>query len=295
MKKLGWFGFIIIVGAIVFLMNSFFTVRQDSQVLLLEFGAPIGSINAPGTDQAGLHFKMPWQTTEYLEKRNLGYNIPEIKVLASDQRQLIVDAFVRWQIKDPLQYYQRLRTEDIAVNRLKTFVEPAIRNALARLPVPEIVSGQRSQLMDEIRQKVNEDMSEFGLDIIDVRIRQADLPDSIAESVYSRMMTARTQEAQRIRSVGEEEAQLIRATANKERTVLEARAREQAEIIRGEGDAKRNKIYADAYNQDTEFFSFQRGLIACENSMTRGTQLVIDPSDVGICDQFIAAARRSSR
>ncbi|MEL6663553.1 MAG: protease modulator HflC [Pseudomonadota bacterium] len=287
--------FLVIVGAVI-AVNSFYTVRQDQQAVVLQFGELVDVRNEPGTDEAGLYFKMPLvQQVTLLDRKNIGLDIPNIEVLASDQRRLTVDAFVRWRIKDPLLFYQRLRTEAAAAAQLNRFTESSIREALGDVPVPEIVSGQRVVLMNRIRDTVNENLEGTGIDIIDVRIRQADLPVEIAEGVYERMRTDRLQEAERIRAEGEERARLIRATGAREATVIVAQAREQAEIIRGEGDARRNEIYAQAYNQDPEFFRFYRSLIACERSIQEGTKLIVDPNNLGVCDIFSTEASRTGR
>ena len=292
MRAFGWL-IIVVTGIFVLvMMNSFFIVRQDEQALMLQVGEPKQVYNAPGQDQAGLYFKLPlFQQVEKLDKKNIGLDIENIEVLASDQRRLSVDAFVRWRIKDPLKFYQRFRTETAAARQLNQITNSTIREALGDVPVPEIISGQRSQLMDRIRVKVNQQLSDDGIDIIDVRIRQADLPQEVAQGVYSRMQSARFQEAQRIRAEGEEKARLIRAQASREKTVIEAQAREQAEIIRGEGDAKSTEVYANAYNKDPEFFRFQRALIACDKAIQEGTQVIVSPEGLGICDEFIEAAR----
>ena len=285
---------LLVIGAIA-VANSFYTVRQDQQAIVLQLGNPVAVRNAPESDEAGLYFKVPvLQQVTLLDRKNLGLNISDIDVLASDQRRLTVDAFVRWRIKDPLLFYQRLRNEPAAEAQLHRFTESAIREALGDVPVPEIVSGQRVLLMNRIRDTVNNNLAATGIDIIDVRIRQADLPVEIAEGVYNRMRTDRLQEAERIRAEGEERARLIRATGQREATVLLAQAREQSERIRGEGDARRNEIYAEAYNRDPEFFRFYRSLIACERSIQEGTQLIIDPQNLGVCDIFSAEASNSS-
>ena len=284
---------LVVVGAIV-VANSFYTVRQDQQAIVLQLGNPVAIRNAPETDEAGLYFKVPvFQQVTLLDRKNLGLDISDIDVLASDQRRLTVDAFVRWRIKEPLLFYQRLLNETAAETQLHRFTESAIREALGDVPVPEIVSGQRVILMNRIRDTVNANLAGTGIDIIDVRIRQADLPAAIAEGVYNRMRTDRLQEAERIRAEGDERARLIRATGQREATVLRAQAREQAERIRGEGDARRNEIYAEAYNIDPEFFRFYRSLIACERSIQEGTQLIVDPSNLGVCDIFAEEASRS--
>lgn len=292
MRALGWLILILSVLGLIVASNVFFVVHQSQQAILLQVGRPVKLINAPGKDEAGLHLKIPvYQQVEIIDKRNLGLDIEGIEVLASDQRRLRVDAFVRWRINDPLRYYQRFRTENAAESQLNRITTSAIREVLGDVPVPEIVSGQRAQLMDRIRLSVNAGLATDGIDIIDVRIRQADLPTEVAEGVYNRMKTARLQEAQRIRSEGEERARLIRAQAEREKTVIEAQAREQAEKIRGQGDAKATETYAAAYNKDPEFFRFQRALIACEASIKEGTQVIVGPQDLGLCDQFFDSAR----
>jgi membrane protease subunit HflC len=292
MRSFAWLFIVIGVLGIVVLTNVFYIVRQYEQAIVLEVGRPIRLINAAGTDEAGLHVKIPiYQQVEILDKRNLGLDIDNIQVIASDQRRLSVDAFVRWRIRDPLRYYQRFRTEEAARSQLNRITTSAIREALGDVPVPEIISGSRIQLMNRIRENVNASLVNDGIDIIDVRIRQADLPREVAEGVYQRMRTARIQEAQRIRSEGEERARLIRAQADREATVLEAQAREQGERIRGEGDARATEAYAAAYGVDPEFFRFQRALVACEKAIREGTQLVIGPTSLGVCDQFIESAR----
>ena len=292
MRAFGWLTIVVTGIFLMVMMNSFFVVRQDEQALMLQVGEPKQVYNAPGQDQAGLYFKIPlFQQVEKLDKKNIGLDIENIEVLASDQRRLSVDAFVRWRIKDPLKFYQRFRTETAAARQLNQITNSTIREALGDVPVPEIISGQRSQLMDRIRVKVNQQLSDDGIDIIDVRIRQADLPQEVAQGVYSRMQSARFQEAQRIRAEGEEKARLIRAQASREKTVIEAQAREQAEIIRGEGDAKSTEVYANAYNKDPEFFRFQRALIACDKAIQEGTQVIVSPKNLGICDEFIESAR----
>ncbi|MEO1015503.1 MAG: protease modulator HflC [Pseudomonadota bacterium] len=291
----GLFAVLLIVGAIV-LFNSFYVVRQDQQALVLQLGDPREVRNETGENEAGLFFKTPFvQQVVVLDKKNLGLDIPNIEVLASDQRRLVVDAFVRWRINDPLEFYQRLRTEGNAAGQIQRFTESSMREALGDVPVPEIVSGQRVQLMNRIRESVNANLADAGVDVVDVRIRRADLPPAISEGVYNRMRTARLQEAQRIRAEGEERARLIRARAERESTVLRAQAREQAETIRGDGDAQRNAIYADAYNQDADFFRFYRSLLACEASIAEGTQMVVSPESLNVCAVFGEQAAQTGR
>lgn len=286
MGILKWLFPMVLILAIIIGLNTFYTVRQDQQALILRFGQPIDVRNQPGTDQAGLYFKMPWETAVMMDRKNLGLDVEGLQVLASDQRRLKVDAFVRWQIKDPLKFYQRLKTENAAASQINRVTESAIREALGTQPVKEIISGQRATLMDRILQTVNIDLAGDGIDIIDVRILQADLPEEVALGVYERMSSSRYQEAAGIRASGEERARKTRAEADRDAQVLEARAREQAEIIKGEGDAKRNEIYADAYNLDPDFFRFYRSLEACKNSISEGTRIVVSPEQLNLCSVF---------
>ncbi len=292
MKPFGVIGIVAVIAALVAVLNSFFIVDQRQQSLVLQVGAAVEAYNEPGTDEAGLKFKIPFvQSVVTYDKRNLGLDVPDIEVFASNQEQLIVDAFVRWRIAEPLAFYQRLGTQREAQNQLLRFTDTAIRNALGSQLPEEIISGQRSELMDEIRDNLSASIAGRGIDIIDVRIKRVDLPPDVSQRVFDRMAATRNQQAEQIRAEGDERAKLVRAEAERERTVLLAEARRESEQIRGEGDAQRNEIYAEAYEQDREFFRFQRALIACEQAFTQGTQLVVGPDNLGICDEFIEQAR----
>ena len=292
MKPFGVIGIVAVIAALVAVLNSFFIVDQRQQSLVLQVGAAVEAYNEPGTDEAGLKFKIPFvQSVVTYDKRNLGLDVPDIEVFASNQEQLIVDAFVRWRISEPLAFYQRLGTQREAQNQLLRFTDTAIRNALGSQLPEEIISGQRSELMDEIRDNLSNSISGRGIDIIDVGIKRVDLPPDVSQRVFDRMAATRNQQAEQIRAEGDERAKLVRAEAERERTVLLAEARRESEQIRGEGDAQRNEIYAQAYEQDREFFRFQRALIACEQAFTQGTQLVVGPDNLGLCDEFIEQAR----
>ena len=295
MKGLGIAGLIVIAGLVITALNSFFIVDQREQALVLQVGKAVEAYNEPKTDEAGLKFKIPFvQNVVKYDKRNLGLDIPNIEVFASNQEQLIVDAFVRYQISDPLAFYQRLGTRRTAEAQLSQFTNTAIRNALAsRLP-EEIISGQRAELMDTIRENLGASTLGRGIEIIDVRIRRADLPADVSERVFQRMEAGRNQEAELIRANGDREARTIRAKADRDKTVILAEANQKSEEVRGEGDGKRNEIYADAYSRDAEFFRFQRALIACEEAFTEGTQIVVAPNNLSLCDEFINSARQNS-
>ncbi|MEP1143353.1 MAG: protease modulator HflC [Henriciella sp.] len=292
MKPFGILGIVLVVGTIIAVLNSFFIVDQRQQSLVLQVGRAVQAYNEPGADEAGLKFKIPFvQSVVTYDKRNLGLDVPDIEVFASNQEQLIVDAFVRWRISEPLAFYQRLGTQREAQNQLLRFTDTQIRNALGNKLPEEIISGQRSELMDQIRDELSSAIAGRGIDIIDVRIKRVDLPPDVSQRVFDRMAAQRNQQAEQIRAEGDERAKLVRAEAERERTVLLAEARRESEQIRGEGDAQRNEIYAEAYERDAEFFRFQRALIACEQSFTEGTQIVVGPDSLGLCDEFIVQAR----
>ncbi|MEM7662207.1 MAG: protease modulator HflC [Pseudomonadota bacterium] len=287
MRTFSFLALVLIGIVIATAANAVYVVEQYKQALVLRLGEPVEVRNEADSDEAGLHFKTPFiENVVTLEKRNLGLDIPNIEILASDQERLLVDAFVRWRINDPLKFYQRLNNEAGAERQLSRFTDSAIREALGAVESPEIISGQRGTLMGRIRDRVNANMASNGIDIIDVRIRRADLPAENSERVYTRMRTAREQEAQLIRSQGQEQALRIQATARREATVIRAEARRQAEQTRGEGDARRNEIYAEAYNEDPDFFRFYRSLIACEESIKDGTQVVVSPENLNLCRVF---------
>lgn len=278
MKILTGIIMVLVIAGLVVLSQSVYTVHQTQQAIVLQLGAPVEVRNEPGADEAGLHFKLPFvQNVVTLDKRNLGLDIPNIEVLASDQERLVVDAFVRWRIENPLTFYQRLRSESSAALQLSRFTESAIREALGQVESSEIISGQRADLMERIQRTVNRDMAANGVQIIDVRIRRADLPQENSERVFTRMRTAREQEAQRIRSEGEEEARRRRAEADRQVAVLLANANRDSQVLRGEGDAERTRIYAEAYERDPDFFAFYRSMQAYEASFPEGTPLVLSP------------------
>ena len=238
MKPFGVIGIVAVIAALVAVLNSFFIVDQRQQSLVLQVGAAVEAYNEPGTDEAGLKFKIPFvQSVVTYDKRNLGLDVPDIEVFASNQEQLIVDAFVRWRISEPLAFYQRLGTQREAQNQLLRFTDTAIRNALGSQLPEEIISGQRSELMDEIRDNLSGSIAGRGIDIIDVRIKRVDLPPDVSQRVFDRMAATRNQQAEQIRAEGDERAKLVRAEAERERTVLLAEARRESEQIRGEGDA----------------------------------------------------------
>ena len=256
---------------------SAFIVRQTQQALVLEFGKPIpnGVITEPG-----LHWKIPIvNSVDYFDKRILDLDIAPQNVLALDRKRLVVDAFARFRIKDPLKFYQAVRTENTARNRLATFVEAAMRSALGSATFQDVVRNRRDELMQAITKEVNGKAANLGIEVVDVRIKRTDLPEANSDAIYRRMQTERKQEAAELRADGNADANRIRATADRERTVILAEANQKSEQIRGDGDAERNKIFAEAFQKDPDFFAFYRSMQAYEKGLKSGdTRLVISPN-----------------
>ena len=267
-----------IVGLVIagFLaINSLFIVQQTQQGIVLQFGEPKRTIQEPG-----LNWKLPFiQNVIFYENRVLSLvSSDSEEVILSDQKRLEVDTYARFKIIDPLLFYQTVRSVRGAQQRLDAIVDSSVRRVLGGATLIDILSDARSALTDSIRMEVNESAKTLGLEIIDVRVRRADYPDATSQNIFNRMKSEREREAKEFRATGEEEAQKIRADADKQRTVMLADARRQSEILRGEGDALSIKIYADAFGQDEEFFSFYRSMQAYRKSFNQdGTSLVISP------------------
>ncbi len=270
---------VLLGGGVIGAATATYTVSETESAIVLRFGEPVREINRAGNEDPGLHFKLPWEETIKFDKRNVEFNMRPQQLQAGDQERLDVDAFLRYRIDSPLQFYQTVRTETGARVRLSTIMEDALRAVVGSIPSQEVISGQRAELMDRVETSVAGavDRANLGIEVIDVRILRADLPDDVEERVFQRMRSEREQEASRIRAEGEERAREIRAGADREATVLLANARAEAERIRGEGDAQRNRIYAAAYGQDREFFAFYRSMVAYETAIRDGTPIVVPP------------------
>ncbi len=269
-----------VVAAIVIavLANAFYIVRVDQQAIVLQLGEARDQINEGDSNEAGLHFKIPLvQNVVIYDKRNLGFDLPEQEIIAADTQRLIVDAIARYRIVDPLQFFRSATTESNGQDQLRQRMIAALRGELGKVNTPDIVSGQRARTMQSIRTTLQTTMSSFGVEIIDVRIRRADLPQANSERVYERMKAELNQKAELYRGEGEREFLTIVGDADRQANVLLAQANEQASRLRGEGDATRNAIYAEAYGRDAEFFSFYRSLQAYERSIKEGTPLVLSP------------------
>ncbi|WP_031550708.1 protease modulator HflC [Parvularcula oceani] len=263
----------------------FFTVREDQQAIVLQFGDPVRVLN---DDDAGLHAKLPIaQDVVYLDSRNLEFDLSRpIEIIVANEERLLVDAFVRYEITDPLQYFQRFSqgARDAETmrqsfnNRLTNVLGEAMRQVLGEVQIRDIITERRVELMTAIQQAVAEEARQFGVRIIDVRIRQADFPQENAVNVYQRMISDYNQQAERIRANGTRRAQEIRAEADKQVTTILAEAEEQAQITRGQADGQRNAIFAEAYTRDPEFFAFYRSLDAYQQALRDGeTTIILSP------------------
>jgi membrane protease subunit HflC len=264
-----------VFAALVLLSGSVFTVYQTEQAIILQFGDPKRVIK-----EAGLKFKLPFiQEVVRMDKRILSLNVPSEEIIASDQRRLVVDSFARFRIIDPLKFYQSVNNEVLARARLGTVMNSSLRRVLANQDSIAIVSGERSATMQQIASFVNVEAGGFGIEIVDVRIKRADFPETISQAIFRRMQTEREREAKEIRAQGAELSERIRADADRQRTVLLADSKRQADVLRGEGDAERTKIFARAANQDPEFFAFYRSLQAYALALdSSDTTMVLSPN-----------------
>ena len=263
---------IILIAATRFF--SIFIVKEVNQSIVLQFGDPKRIILKPG-----LNFKIPFiQNVVFLDKRVLNLDTPPEEVIASDQKRLIVDAFARFQIVDPLKFYISVGNERVARSRLATIINSRIRNVLGQQKLQTLLSEDSSKQMALIQQGVNNEAENFGIKIVDVRIKRADLPQANSDAIFRRMQTEREREAKEFRAKGAEMAVTITSTADKEVTVILAEAQKQSEIMKGEGDGQRNNIFADAFGQDPEFFAFYRSMQAYGKAFNAGeTSMILSP------------------
>jgi len=262
-------GLTVAVGVLVLFgvaVSCFYTVSQTQQVLLVQWGAPVGIVNQPG-----LHFKSPLQSALFFDRRLLNLDAPSEEVIALDKKRILVDAFARWRILDPLLFYQSNMDEE----RLQPILSSNIRRVLGSQNFAEMLSGRRAALMHDIRDNMNRDVRGFGIKIVDVRIRRADLPPENGQAIYQRMKKERERQAAEYRAQGDEIAQRIRARAEREVIVIKAEAQRQAFILRGEGDAEKTRITAAAYGQDPSFYAFWRSMQAYQDSLSGANTTVI--------------------
>jgi len=261
-----------VVGFAIFL--SLFVVKEINQAIVLQFGDPKKVIVEPG-----LQVKIPFiQNVVFLDRRILNLDAPPEEVIASDQKRLIVDAYARFKIVDPLKFYISVGDERVARSRLSTIINSRIRSVLGKQSLATLLSEDRTKQMAIIQEGVNTEAENFGIEIIDVRIKRADLPQANSEAIYKRMQTEREREAKEFRAKGAEMAVTITSTADKEVTVLLANAKKESEIMKGEGDGQRNRIFANAFGKDPAFFAFYRAMQAYEKALIGGdTSLILSP------------------
>lgn len=265
---------VIAVAALIVGYSSLFTVYQTQQALVIRLGQPVRVISEPG-----LNFKAPFiDSVVHIDKRILDLEAPPQEVIASDQKRLVVDAFARYRIKDPLRFYQTLGSINGANSQLSILLNSALRRVLGEVTFTHVVRDQRADLMARIRELVDHEATALGIEVVDVRIRRADLPEQNSQAVYQRMQTERQREAAEFRAQGAQRAQEIRSRADREVTVLVAEATSKSEQIRGEGDGTRNQIFADAFNQDPDFFAFYRSMQAYEQGLKHSdTRMLLKP------------------
>jgi membrane protease subunit HflC len=263
---------IIVIGFLIYL--SLFTVKEINQAIVLQFGDPKRVIAQPG-----LKVKIPFiQNVVFLDRRILSLDPHPEEVIASDQKRLIVDAYARFKIVDALKFYISVGDERVARSRLATIINSRLRSVLGKQSLATMLSEDRTKQMAIIQEGVNAEAAKFGIEIIDVRIKRADLPQANSEAIYKRMQTEREREAKEFRAKGAEMAVTITSTADKKVTVILANAEKQSEIMKGEGDGIRNKIFADAFGKDPQFFSFYRAMQAYEKALVGGeTSLILSP------------------
>jgi modulator of FtsH protease HflC len=266
---------VVVLGLLVVASSSLFTVNQTQQVLVLQLGELKRVIKEPG-----LKVKLPFiQNVVYIDNRVLDLDPPPAEVIASDQKRLVVDAIARYRITDPLKFFQTVGNEQGMQARLERVVNGTLRNVIGNYTLLDVLSDRRAAIMTEIKGQVNGEMASFGIDVIDVRIRRADLPQANSEAIFQRMRSERDREAKQARAEGAEIAQRIRARADRERTVITAEAQKTSQIVRGEGDAQSVKIYADAFGRDPQFFAFYRTMEAYKKALGNGdtTSMVLSP------------------
>jgi membrane protease subunit HflC len=266
---------LIVLLVVAFVASSaLFTVRQTEQALVVRFGEPKRVVTEPG-----LNFKTPFiDAVIRIDNRILDLENPAQEVIASDQKRLVVDAFARYRIKNALRFYQTVGTIPAANSQLSALLNASLRRVLGETTFTHVVRDERSALMSRIREQLDRETDVYGISVIDVRIRRADLPEQNSQAVYQRMQTERQREAAEFRAQGAQRAQEIRSKADREATIIVAEANSQADQIRGQGDAERNRIFADAYGKDQDFFAFYRSMTAYENAMhANDTRIVIKP------------------
>lgn len=267
---------LLVVGLIIVSvgLSSVYIVDEREQAIIVQFGKPKRTVREPG-----LHIKLPvLEQVIFIDKRTLSLDIPPQEVLASDQARILVDSFARYRIIDPLKRYQAASSDAGAASLLERILQSTVRDILASRPMPEIVSGQRVELMQQIEEITNEQAASFGIEVVDVRLKRVDLPVQNSNAIFRRMETERQQEAAEKRAVGNRDAVKITSDADRQRATLVAEAERKAQIIRGEADARAVKVFAEAFGKDEDFFEFYRTMQAYKAALGKSdTRLVLSP------------------
>jgi membrane protease subunit HflC len=261
MSKLKIFGVVAFIGAIT-AQQILFTVPETQQALIERFGQLRENI-----PNAGLYVKLPYvDNVIYIEKRVLNLQTEEIQAILEDKKQLVIDVFARYKIINPIKFYQAAGNLFVAEDKISTILDSATRSVFGKESLAEILSHKRAKMMNNIRDLSNKQSQDFGIEVIDVRIKRAELPPENSASIFKRMSAERRQQADQFRAEGREKALEITSRADRESEVIKAEARRDAEIIRGKGDAEKNRIYAESYSKDKDFFKFYRSMIAYERA-----------------------------
>jgi membrane protease subunit HflC len=289
MTKISAF-FIFIIAIVAIGLNGLFTMNEKQQGLVLQFGEPKRVVQ-----DSGLNFKIPLiQNVVRYDKRILEYDLPIEEVIAVDKKRMLIDSFTRFKITDPLEFYKTVGSESNVRNRLNSNVISSLRRVVGTVTLDELLSEDRSNIMIRIRDEVNNEASRFGIEIVDVRIRRADLPEANSQAIFERMISERVREAKEFRAKGSEIAQKIRAEANKEKTVILAEATRKSEILRGEGESSAISIYANAFEMDSDFYSFYRSMQAYGKVLgEEGTTMILSPDSEFL--EFFNDSRGSKR
>jgi len=286
-KLLGRIIIAIIGLIIVVLVRPWYTLDETEQGVLLQLGKPVKVVK-----ESGLHLKLPYpiQTVYKFDKRLLEYDSPPEEVITRDKKTLVVDNYVRWRIENPLLFLQTVVSESEAVVRIDDLVYSELRTEIGKVDLIDVVATERGEIMDTVTRRASQKAKNFGIEIVDVRIKRADLPKQNEEAVFERMKAEREHQAKQYRSEGQEEATKIRAQADKERALIIAEAQKQAQIIKGEGEAQALRIYAAAFGNDPEFFAFLKTLEMYEQGITENDTLVLTPASEIL--EYIESSRK---
>ncbi|MBM3525032.1 MAG: protease modulator HflC [Alphaproteobacteria bacterium] len=264
---------LVVVGLLAAIgYTSLYVVDQRQQALVLEFGNPQRTVREPG-----LQFKKPWQTVLQFDKRLLDFDADAQEVTLGDQRRMVVDAYARYKITDPLEFYKTIGSEVNFRQRLGAIVNATLRNTLGQVPFAALLSDRRASVMRDVRDVVAREAASFGVTVVDVRFMRADLHAENSPAIFRRMQTERDREAREARGQGSEAKQRITAEAERERTILLAEAQREAQVLRGQGDADATRIYAEAFGRDPKFYDFWRSLEAQRKALAEGTTLILSP------------------